>query len=66
VVLRRPVPVRALTEHCRGALAADKTPARFFSLRRLPRNDNGKLLRPGLEQLVKARAGAAKAGDARR
>lgn len=65
VVLRRPLPAQTLLEHCRGALGGRQAPARFFNLRRLPRNDNGKLLRLELQRLVKPRAPAAPPSDAR-
>lgn len=65
VVLRRRLPAQTLLEHCRGALGGPRTPARIFSLRKLPRNDNGKLLRRELQRLATRREPAASRNDAR-
>jgi O-succinylbenzoic acid--CoA ligase len=48
VVLRRPVAVDDLREHCRARLAGFKVPRRFTIVDELPRNAAGKTNRPAL------------------
>jgi long-chain acyl-CoA synthetase len=48
-----------LMSYCRARLSPDKRPRRFVSVRELPRNANGKVLRGELRKLLQDEVGAA-------
>ena len=57
VVASKPLAAAQLREHCGRELSGARLPTRFFGLRSLPRNANGKLLRGELPVLLqRARA----------
>jgi acyl-CoA synthetase (AMP-forming)/AMP-acid ligase II len=53
---------RALSRHCRERLAGYKVPVRFFALKNMPRNVNGKLQKFAVAELVAERYGPADRG----
>jgi acyl-coenzyme A synthetase/AMP-(fatty) acid ligase len=55
VVLRGRVQAGALLEHCRRILGSRRAPARYFAVRKLPRNANGKLMRAELKRAIERR-----------
>jgi len=53
VVLRAPTDEKTLLGHCRNRVGAGFTPARIFVVKKLPRNETGKLLRAELARRVR-------------
>jgi long-chain acyl-CoA synthetase len=53
VVLRAPADEKALIGHCRSRVGAGFTPTRVFIVKKLPRNEAGKLLRAELARRVR-------------
>ncbi len=51
VVLRGPIDQRALVQHCRAKLDATLVPQHILTLSRMPRNQEGKILRDELRKL---------------
>jgi acyl-CoA synthetase (AMP-forming)/AMP-acid ligase II len=51
-----------LMSYCRARLSPDKRPRRFLSVRELPRNANGKVLRGELRRLLQDEPGATPLG----
>jgi acyl-coenzyme A synthetase/AMP-(fatty) acid ligase len=63
VVARQPIDVEALRAKCRERLGQRLTPATIVTVNRLPRNEDGKILRREMAAMVRIRPAPPKAAD---